>query len=117
MGNPVVHFEVRSPNPDASRAFYGPLFGWEFPQGGIEGYTYVESGVEGAIPGGIGPTQGGEPMVTFFVGVEDVEATLHQAELLGGKIVQPATSVPGVTFGLLADPHGQIVGLAATDPV
>jgi len=26
-----------------------------------------------------------------------------------------ATSVPGVTFGLLADPQGQVVGLAHAD--
>lgn len=115
MGNPVVHFEVRSGDPDAAREFYGSLFGWEFPQGGAPGYTYVETGVEGAIPGGIGPTQGGSPLVTFFVGVDDVEAALEQAVGLGGSVVQPATSVPGVTFGLLADPHGQVVGLAAVD--
>ena len=33
----------------------------------------------------------------------------------GGRIIQPATSVPGVTFGLLADPQGQVVGLASAD--
>jgi predicted enzyme related to lactoylglutathione lyase len=33
----------------------------------------------------------------------------------GGKVIQPATSVPGVTFGLLADPQGQVVGLASAD--
>ena len=26
MGSPVVHFEIRSTDPDASRAFYGKLF-------------------------------------------------------------------------------------------
>ena len=54
-------------------------------------------------------------MVTFFVGVQDVAATLDAAVAQGGKIIQPATSVPGVTFGLLADPQGQVVGLAAAD--
>jgi len=33
MANPVVHFEIRSKDPDASRAFYGNLFGWSFPEG------------------------------------------------------------------------------------
>ena len=49
----------------------------------------------------------------FFVGVEDVEATLARAEELGGKIVQPAQQVPGVTFGVFADPLGHTVGVAA----
>ncbi|HUC13459.1 MAG TPA: VOC family protein [Acidimicrobiales bacterium] len=112
MGSPVVHFEIRSTNPDASRTFYGKLFGWTFPDGGMPGYSYVESGVEGAIPGGIGPVQGGAPLVTFFVGVEDVAATLQAATAAGGKVVQPATDVPGVRFGLFADPLGQVVGIA-----
>jgi uncharacterized protein len=115
MASPVVHFEIRSADPDATRAFYGKLFGWTYPDGGMPGYTYVDTGVEGAIPGGISPLQGGESLVTFFVGVADVAATLDAAVAHGGRIVQPATSVPGVTFGLLADPHGQVVGLASAD--
>jgi hypothetical protein len=115
MANPVVHFEIRSADPDATRAFYGTLFGWTFPDGGIPGYSYVETKVEGAIPGGISPLQDGGPLVTFFVGVEDVAATLEAAVAQGGRIVQAATTVPGVTFGLLADPQGQVVGLAQVE--
>jgi uncharacterized protein len=116
MAHPVVHFEIRSADPDATRSFYGKLFGWTFPEGGIPGYSYVDTGVEGAVPGGISPLQGGGgPLVTFFVGVQDVAATLDAAAAQGGKVVQPATSVPGVTFGLLADPHGQVVGVASAD--
>src|ERR1700730_12757307 len=112
MGNPVVHFEIRSKDPDATRKFYGDLFVWSFPEGGMPGYSYVESGVEGAIPGGISPLQDGQPLVTFFVGVAAVAGTLDNAAKNGGRIVQPATAVPGVTFGLFADPQGQVVGLA-----
>jgi len=113
MPAPIVHFELRSHDPDATRAFFADLFGWSYGEGGIPGYTYVDTGVEGAIPGGIGPVQGGEPMTVFFVGVADVEETLRQAEGLGGRVVQAATSVPGVTFGLLADAQGQVVGVAS----
>lgn len=115
MPSPVVHFEIRSSDPDATRSFFGKLFGWTFPDGGIPGYSYVDTGVEGGIPGGISPLQGGAPLVTFFVGVLDVAATLDAAVAEGGKIIQPATSVPGVTFGLLADPQGQVIGLASAD--
>jgi uncharacterized protein len=116
MGNPIVHFEIRSDDPDATRAFYGDLFGWSYPPGGIAGYTYVDSGVPaGTIPGGIGPTQGGHPMVTVFAGVADVTAALARAVELGGSVVQPATKAPGVTFGLFADPQGHVVGVASND--
>jgi hypothetical protein len=112
MTSPIVHFEIRSSDPDASRAFYAKLFGWTYPEGGFPGYTYVETGVNGAVPGGISPLQNGEPLVTFFVGVPDVAAALDAAAVEGGTIVQPATDAPGVRFGLFADPHGQVVGVA-----
>ena len=116
MGNPIVHFEIRSEDPDATRAFYGELFGWSYPPGGFPGYTYVDSGVPaGTIPGGISPLQGGKPMVTVFAGVPDVAAALDRAVALGGTIVQPATQAPGVTFGLFADPLGHVVGVASDD--
>ena len=113
MPHPVVHFEIRSKDPDATRGFFGDLFGWEYSDGGLPGYTYVNTGADNAIPGGIGPVQGGDDAVVFFVGVDDVEATLKRAQELGGTTVQPATSVPGVTFGLLADAEGHVVGVAA----
>ena len=88
MSSPVVHFEIRSSDPDATRSFFGKLFGWTFPEGGIPGYSYVDTGVEGAIPGGISPLQDGAPLVTFFVGVQDVAATLDAAVAQGGKVIQ-----------------------------
>ena len=46
MPNPVVHAEIRSKNPDSTRAFFGELFGWTYPnEGAFPGYTFVETGV------------------------------------------------------------------------
>lgn len=113
MAHPVVHFEIRSHDPDATRAFFAELFGWTYSDSAMPGYTFVDSGVPGSLPGGIGPVQGGADAVLFFVGVDDVAATLEAAERLGGRTVQPATSVPGVTFGAFADAQGHVVGVAA----
>jgi predicted enzyme related to lactoylglutathione lyase len=112
MPSPIVHAEIRSADPDATRAFLGGLFGWSFPDGAIPGYTYVDSGVPDALPAGISPLQGGEPVVTFFVGVEDIDATIAQVTRLGGSVVQEPARVPGVAFALIADPAGQVIGLA-----
>jgi predicted enzyme related to lactoylglutathione lyase len=112
MSNPIVHAEIRSTDPDATRAFFGDLFGWKFPEGAIPGYTYVDSGVPDALPAGISPLQGGDPLVTFFVGVEDIDATIAEVTRLGGKVVQEPMRVPGVAFALIADPAGQVIGLA-----
>jgi predicted enzyme related to lactoylglutathione lyase len=114
MSHPVVHAEIRSKDPDATRAFFSGLFGWAYSDGAYAGYTFVDTGVQGALPTAISPLQGDADQVLFFVGVADVEATLEQAERLGGRIVQPAHTVPGVTFGVLADPQGHLVGVAAS---
>jgi uncharacterized protein len=114
MPHPVVHAEIRSTDPDRTRAFFAELFGWSYSDGAYPGYTFIDTGMEGALPTAIGPLQGGSDQVLFFVGVEDVEAALAEAERLGGEIVQPAQSVPGVTFGVLADPQGHLIGVAAS---
>src|SRR6184192_2039955 len=104
MAHPVIHAEVRSADPDATRTFFAELFGWTYSDGAFPGYTFVDTGVDGAIPTAIGPLQGGDDAVLFFVGVDDVEAT-----------VQPAQKVPGVTFGVFADAQGHRVGVASAD--
>jgi uncharacterized protein len=113
MAHPVIHAEIRSADPDATRDFLGRLFGWSYSEGAYPGYTFVDTGVEGALPTAISPLQGDQDAVLFFVGVEDVAETLAQAERLGGRIIQPAQTVPGVTFGVLADKQGHLIGVAA----
>ena len=114
MAHPVIHAEIRSEDPDATRAFFGELFGWTYSDGAFPGYTFADTGADGALPTAIGPLQGGADSVLFFVGVDDVEATLERAEQLGGRTIQPAQNVPGVTFGVFADAQGHVVGVAST---
>jgi predicted enzyme related to lactoylglutathione lyase len=113
MPHPIVHAEIRSADPDATRAFFGELFGWTYPQqGALPGYTFVDTGVPDALYTAISPLQGAGDLVTFFVAVDDIGDTLAQATKLGGRVVQEPVSVPGVSFGLIADPQGHIVGVA-----
>jgi uncharacterized protein len=113
MAHPVIHAEIRSTDPDETLDFFGQLFGWSYSDGAYPGYSFVDTGVEGALPTAISPLQGDEDAVLFFVGVQDVAETLAQAERLGGRIVQPPQTVPGVTFGVLADKQGHLIGVAA----
>jgi predicted enzyme related to lactoylglutathione lyase len=113
MSHPIVHAEIRSSDPDATRAFFGALFGWTYPtEGAFPGYTFVETGIPGALYTAISPLQGDGDLVTFFVGVDDMDKTISDATRLGGTVVQQPVGVPGVKFGLIADPQGHIVGLA-----
>ena len=114
MPHPVVHAEIRSADPDATRKFFAELFGWQYSDGAYPGYTFVDTGVDGALPTAISPLQGDEDAVLFFIGVENVAKALARAEELGGRTVQAAQEVPGVTFGVFADPQGHLVGVAST---
>jgi uncharacterized protein len=115
MPHPVIHAEIRSDDPDATRQFFADLFGWKVAsEGAFPGYTFIDTGVEGGTYVAISPRQGTDDEVLFFVGVEDVDAALRKAEELGGTIVQPAQHVPGTSFGVFADAQGHKVGVAAT---
>jgi predicted enzyme related to lactoylglutathione lyase len=112
--HPVVHAEIRSVDPDATRSFFADLFGWKVAsEGAFPGYTFIDTGVEGGTYVAISPRQAAEDEVLFFVAVEDVPATLRKAQELGGTIVQTAQSVPGTTFGVFADAQGHKIGVAA----
>ncbi len=111
--HPVVHAEIRSSDPDATRSFFGELFGWTYPtEGAYPGYTFVDTGVPDALYTAISPLQGDADVVTFFIGVDDMAASIDKATSLGGKVVQEPVEVPGVTFALISDPLGHVVGLA-----
>lgn len=113
--HPVVHAEIRSQDPEATRRFFADLFGWKVAsEGAFPGYTFIDTGVEGGTYVAISPRQGTEDEVLFFVAVDDVAATLIKAEELGGRIVQPEQTVPGTAFGVFADAQGHKVGVAAT---
>jgi uncharacterized protein len=112
MPHPIVHAEIRSADPDATRAFFGQLFGWTYNDGAVPGYTFVDTGVPDALYTAISPLQGDTDLVTFFVGVEDMADAIANTNRLGGRIVQEPVTVPGVSFALIADPQGHVVGLA-----
>jgi predicted enzyme related to lactoylglutathione lyase len=111
MGYPVVHFELFGPDDDALRRFYAEAFGWKIRS--LDGHPYgvVDTDAGGAgIPGGV--TQG-DPRVNIVLEVPDIEAAVAAAVAAGGQIVTPVTVVPGVvTFANVADPAGNLIGLA-----
>jgi hypothetical protein len=55
---------------------------------GHSGYTFVGTGVPDALYTAISPLQGGSDLVTFFIGVDDINSVIAQAAKLGGTVVQ-----------------------------
>jgi predicted enzyme related to lactoylglutathione lyase len=110
MGNPVVRFEVGAADHRPLVAFYAELFGWDM-QTISETYTLVDTrGGQGLI-GGVGRSGTGDPWVSFYVEVDDLQATLERAEALGGMTVVPPLEFPGMAFAMFDDPDGLLVGL------
>lgn len=113
MANRVAWFEVVGRDGDKLRSFYGDVFGWRFelPQE-MEGVDYgMTNPSETGIGGGIGTTPEGSGHATFYVEVDDPQATLEKIEAAGGSVVMPVTELPMVTIAQFKDPEGHLVGL------
>jgi predicted enzyme related to lactoylglutathione lyase len=109
--NPVVHFEIGCRDRAKSAEFYSNLFDWSINEQGPA--SNIDTKVDGAIAGHI-TALGHEPhrYTIFYVQVEDIKASLHKAESLGGKTLVPPITLPGAgTFAWMADPEGNTVGL------
>ena len=65
------------------------------------------------IGGGVGQgPEGYAGHVTFYVEVPDVEASLAQAESLGGeRVMGPEKIMEGVEIGQFRDPQGNVIGV------
>jgi predicted enzyme related to lactoylglutathione lyase len=106
----VVHWEVQAKDPGRQQQFFSELFGWRIDADNPMGYGMVASGGKDAINGGIGTTDT-EPRVTVYVQVDDIDALLSRAEMLGARTVLPRTDMGMVIMGQFVDPEGNIIGL------
>ena len=118
MSNQVAFFEVGGRNASGLGEFYKGLFGWNVELYGKSpagtDFYFVEP-QDGGLPGGIMQTAGEMPpsYVMFYVGVEDLQASLKKVEELGGKTVVPPMPIPN-DMGQIAvfmDPEDNVIGL------
>ena len=110
MTNKIDYFEIGSPDPAASRAFYGGLFEWEIdekPQGD-QPYLMVDE-----ANGGLWDTSGssGDNYAIFYVHVDDVAASIEQAVALGATVSVPLVDNGQILFAHLLDPLGNRFGI------
>jgi uncharacterized protein len=118
MPNQVVHFEIIGTEPGRLQAYYRELFDWTFDLGDTVSEQVSEPGSYGfvgvaGLNGGVGGGPSLQPKALFYVGVDDVEAALAQAEALGGQRVLGPDGVPGkLVVGQFTDPEGNLIGVA-----
>jgi uncharacterized protein len=110
VANPVGWFEIHAKDGKKAQDFYASLFGWNVDTNNPMSYGMVQSTGDGGIGGGITGPNG--PMVTIYVNVDDLAATLKKAEGLGGSTVMPPMDVPGgPSIAQFKDPEGNIIGI------
>ncbi len=109
--NNICHWELQTTNPEKSKKFYEPLFGWKLEH--IKEMNYVMIQTPEPPGGGINIVDKVEPTGTIlYVQVEDIEATLDKAASMGGMVVQKKMPIPEIgSFGVFADPEGNKLGL------
>lgn len=108
--------ELMTDDPVKAVAFYTDVIGWEVEAMEIPDGVYHVLKVDGEAVGGImAKPEGFEHIPNHwgtYVTVDDVNATLEQAEALGGKVVYPPMNVPGIgRLCAIADPAGAIVSI------
>src|SRR5207247_3317993 len=97
--------------------FDGALFGWNVDTGSPQDYGMIDTKASRqGISGGIGPSQTGESLVTFYIDTPDPARTLQNVERLGGRTIMPPMDMGVVTYALFADPEGNTIGLVKSQP-
>ncbi len=108
-------YDLMTPDPDAGRAFYKAVFGWNMADSGVPGANYTVLSVGQAPVGGMMPlpddakAMGVPPCWTGYIGSDDVDADEKRVMEAGGSVRKPATDIPSVgRFAVVADPHGAV---------
>ena len=112
MSNPLCHFELMTGDPSKCKAFYGAVFGWQFDDESMPGYTLVQTGHEptGAIFQK--PPEAPGVCVNVYFQVDNIEATLEKVGQGDGRVLVPKTEIPNVGhFAMFTDPEGIVIGI------
>lgn len=114
----LVWEDLRSPDPDAARAFYSAVFGYrmEALPGAGPDYTTFSLAGEDEPRGGIGGLMGdsGQGQWLLYFGVPDTSAAVAAAEGAGGSVVAPPFDTPYGRMAGLADPNGAVFWVVQT---
>jgi uncharacterized protein len=116
-----VWYELMTPHPKAAEAFYRSAIGWGARDAGMPDMSYTLL-TAGPVPvAGLMETpqrildSGGSAFWTGYVYVDDVDATVAQAQKEGAAVHHAADDIPGAgRFAVIADPQGAVIALFKT---
>ena len=106
-----VWHELMTTDTDAAAAFYSKVVPWKTQDSGMPSYTLWMAGKTqvGGLTGlpAAGADSGTPPHWIVYVATPDVDATVAEAQRLGGKVLKGATDIPNMgRYAVLTDPQG-----------
>ena len=116
----IVHFEINTPDVEATTAFYGAVFGWQFNkwEGGEQSYWLVTTGEDGTpgINGGMLTVEEDWPATVNIMEVDSVDAITEKITAHGGEVVAPKMAIEGMGYSAyFKDPNGIAFGVFQPD--
>jgi predicted enzyme related to lactoylglutathione lyase len=117
----LVWEDARLADPDAGKAFYAAVFGFEYTpiEGAPQDYgTFAVGGGEplGGMGGLMGAPEGTPSHWIPYFGVADVKAAVAAAESGGGTVLMPVIDTPYGRMSTLADPFGAVFAVHSEVP-
>ncbi len=102
----IDYVEFPSRDLDATRAFFGSVFGWSFVDYGEDYTAFSNQGLDGGFfrADQEASTANGSALIVFYS--DRLEATLAKVERAGGRIVKPIFSFPGGRRFHFTEPSG-----------
>ena len=116
----IVHFEMPSTDPAASRTFYENVFAWRLSrwEGPME-YWLISTTEPGApgVNGALGGAANEFKATVNTIGVENLDETLAKVLANGGQIIMPKDEIPGVGWlAYVREPGGAVMGVIQPAP-
>jgi uncharacterized protein len=102
--------DLSTPDAEASKAFYGGLFGWEFEDNPVpEGGVYVMARLGGRAAAAMFETTERHPAWASYVTVGDADAITDRARELGANVMaEPFDVMDAGRMATLQDPPGAV---------
>ncbi|PPU76200.1 VOC family protein [Xanthomonas sp. NCPPB 1638] len=106
----IDYVEFGSTDPEASRAFFETVFGWQFQAYGPDYLAFNDGCMDGgfyrtAVPA---PAEGG-PLVVLYA--DDLAPMLERVRAAGGEIVKPVFGFPGGSRFHFREPGGSTLAV------
>ncbi len=107
----INYVEFPARDMEATKLFFGKVFGWGFEDYGTEYIAFSDQGLDGGFYRSEKCSSAGEgaALLVFYSG--KLEETLAKVEAAGGVIVRPTFSFPGGRRFHFTDPNGNEFGV------